>query len=65
MFYKLLFLLSIYSLYRNLRSFIRESVVTKDDKIALASASDYIPAVLILVFHLMVMAICSVPSILF
>ena len=65
MFYKVLFLLTCYNLYRSIRSFVRENAVVKDGKVAEISVGAYISAGMTVLFYVMVLAICSIPSILF
>ena len=65
MFYKVLFLLICYNLYRSVRSFVRENAVVKDGKCAEISTGAYISAGMTVLFYVMVLAICLIPSILF
>lgn len=65
MFYKVLFLLTLYNLYRSVRSFVRENAVVKDGKVAEISTGAYVSAGMTVMFYIMVLAICCVPSILF
>lgn len=65
MFYKVLFLLTCYNLYRSVRSFVRESAVVKDGEFAEISTGAYISAGMTVLFYVMVLAICLIPSILF
>ncbi len=65
MFYKVLFLLTCYNLYRSVRSFVRENAVVKNGEYAEISTGAYISAGMTVLFYVMVLAICLIPSILF
>lgn len=65
MFYKVLFLLACYNLYRSVRNFVRENAVVKDGEFAEISTGAYIAAGMTVLFYVMVLAICFIPSILF
>lgn len=65
MFYKVLFVLTLYSLYRAGKSFLRESVVFTDGKCSLKSNYSLVAGIVQLMFHVLVLAISLVPTILF
>lgn len=65
MFYKVLFLLTCYNLYRSVRSFVRENAVVKDGASAEISTGAYVSLGMTVLFYVMVLAICFIPSILF
>lgn len=65
MFYEVLFLLTCYNLYRSVRGFVRENAVVKDSGYAEFSTGAYIAAGMTVLFYVMVLAICCIPSILF
>lgn len=65
MFYKVLFLLTCYNLYRNGKSFVKENVVVKDGKQAEISTGAFVSFGMTILFYVMVLAICFIPSLLF
>lgn len=65
MFYKVLLLLACYNLYRDVRAFVRENAVVRDGKCAEISTGAYVSAAMTVMFYVMVLAICFLPSILF
>lgn len=65
MFYKILFLLTCYNLYRNGKSFVKENVVVKDGKQAEISTGAFVSFGMTILFYVMVLAICFIPSLLF
>ena len=65
MFYKLLFLLACYNLYQSGTSFIRANIVIDNGKCAEIATKTYVAAGATILFYVMVMAICILPSILF
>ena len=65
MFYKVLFLLTCYNLYRSVRGFVRENAVVKNGESVEISTGAYISAGMTVLFYVMVLAICFIPSILF
>lgn len=65
MFYKVLFLLTCYNLYRSSKSFVKENVIVKDGKQAEISAGAFASFGMSVMFYVMVLAICFVPSVLF
>lgn len=65
MFYKVLFILACYNLYRSVKSFYTEYVVINKAGFAELSTRVYVEAALTVLFYVMVMAICILPSILF
>lgn len=65
MFYKVLFLLTCYNLYRNGKSFVKENVVVKDGEQAEISTGAFVSFGMTILFYVMVLAICFIPSLLF
>ena len=65
MFYKVLFLLTCYNLYISLRSFVKENAVVKEGGNAEISTGAYVSLGMTIMFYVMVLAICFIPSILF
>lgn len=65
MFYKILFLLTCYNLYRNGKSFVKENVVVKDGEQAEISTGAFVSFGMTILFYVMVLAICFIPSLLF
>lgn len=65
MFYKVLFFLACCELIRRIRSFVRENVEIKDGNQAEISAGAFISIGMSILFYVMVLAICVIPSILF
>ena len=65
MFYKILFILACYNLYKSGRSFVRENIVIENGKCAEIATKTYVAAGATILFYVMVMAICILPSILF
>lgn len=65
MFYTILFLLACYNLYTNVKSFIKEHVVVENGAIAEIPKKAYISIGVTVIFHVMVAAVCILPSILF
>lgn len=65
MFYKILFILTCYNLYRSTKSFLKEKTIVKDGKQAEISAGAFISFGITILFYVMVLAICFMPSILF
>lgn len=62
MFYKILFLLTLFNLVKAGKSFIKENVVVKDGKQAEISTGAYISFGISAMFHIMVLAVCMLPS---
>ena len=65
MFYKILFLLACYNLYKSVKGFYNEHVIIKEAGLAELSTKVYVEAALTVLCYVMVMAICILPSILF
>ena len=65
MFYKILFLLACYNMYRSIKVFIKENVTVTEGKNTEVSMGAYISLAMISVFYVMVIAICCAPSLLF
>ena len=55
----------MYSLYNNVKDFIRENAVLINSKGGEISMGVYVDAAITVIFHVMVMAHCIVPSVLF
>ena len=65
MFYKVLFLLTCYNLYRSVRSFVKENIIMQDELSAEISTGAYVSLGMTVLFYMMVLAICCIPSMLF
>lgn len=65
MFYTVLFLLACYNLYKSVKSFVKENIIAKGGEIAEIPRAAYLSLGATVLFYLMVLAICVVPSILF
>ena len=65
MFYKVLFLLTCYNLYRSVRSFVKENIIMQDELSAEISTGAYVSLGMTVLFYVMVLAICCIPSMLF
>ena len=65
MFYKVLFLLTLFNLIKSGKSFIRENVITVDGKVLEIPMGKYISLGMTMLFYIMVMAICCLPSMMF
>ena len=63
MFYKVLFVLTLYNLIKAAKSFIKDNVVIKDGKQAEISTGAYISFGLTAAYHIMVFAVCLIPTI--
>lgn len=64
MFYKVLFLLTLFNLIKSGKSFIKENVVIQDGKQAEIPTGAYLSFGMTAMFYVMVLAICFIPSIL-
>lgn len=65
MFYKVLFLLTCYNLYRSVKGFVKENVVVRNGEQAEISTGAFVSIGMTVMFYVMVLAICFIPSILF
>ena len=65
MFYKVLFLLTLFNIIKSGMSFIKENVITVDGKVLEIPMGKYISLGMTMLFYIMVMAICCLPSMLF
>ena len=65
MFYKILFLLTLFNIIKSGMSFIKENVITVDGKVLEIPMGKYISLGMTMLFYIMVMAICCLPSMLF
>lgn len=65
MFYKGLLLLACYNLYKSVKSFINENLITKDGGPIRIPKGTYISISATVLFYLMVLAVCLVPTMLF
>lgn len=65
MFYKVLFLLTCCELIRRVRRFVKENVEIKDGNQAEIPTGAFISIGMSVLFYVMVLAICFIPSILF
>ena len=62
MFYKVLFLLTLLNFVKAGKSFIKENIVIKDGKQAEISSGAYISFGITALYHVMVLAVCMLPS---
>ena len=62
MFYKVLFLLTLFNFVKAGKSFIKENIVVKDGKQAEISSGAYISFGITALYHVMVLAVCMLPS---
>ena len=65
MFYTVLLLLTCCELIRRVRTFVKENAVVKDGKLAEISAGAFVSLGMSVLFYVMVITICFLPSILF
>lgn len=65
MFYKVLFLLACYNLFKAGKSFVKENVVVRSGRSAEISTGAFVSFGMTVMFYVMVLAICFMPSILF
>ena len=65
MFYIILFFLTLYNFWLSIKNFIKENMIVKDGKCAEIPNSVFLSLGLIAIFHIMVLAICLIPAILF
>lgn len=65
MFYKILFVLAAYNLYKSIKGFYNEYILFRDDACAELSIMACVDVTLAVLFYVMVMAICILPSIIF
>lgn len=65
MFYTILFLLTCCELIRRVRSFIKENAVVKDGRQAEISTGAFVSLGMSVLFYVMVLSICFLPSMLF
>ena len=64
MFFRLLFILACIRLYKDIKSFVESGVVAEISKGTEVSKTTYVSIVLTILFYVMVMAICIIPSLL-
>lgn len=64
MFYKVLFLLTLFNFYKEGKSFIKENIVIVDGKQAEISRSAYVSFGISALFHVMVLAVSLLPTLL-
>lgn len=64
MFYTVLFLLTLFNFVKAGKSFIKENVVIKDGKKAEISKDSYLSFGITALFHVMVLSVCMLPSLL-
>ena len=62
MFYKVLFLLTLFNMVKLGKSFIKENVIIKDGKQAEISTGAYLSFGISAMFHIMVLAVCMLPT---
>ncbi len=65
MFYKVLFLLACYNMFVSVRSFIKEYVVIENGELVQIPKKAYISIGATVLFHIMVLSVCTLPSFLF
>lgn len=65
MFYKLLLILTCYNFYKSVKSFFKENVVVQNGELAEISTGKYVSLGMTLLFYVMVIALCLLPSLLF
>ncbi len=65
MFYTVLLILACCELIRRVRAFVKENAVVKDGKLAEISAGAFVSLGMSVLFYVMVLAICFLPSMLF
>lgn len=65
MFYMVLLILTCCELIRRVRTFVKENAVVKDGKPAEISAGAFVSLGMSVLFYVMVLAICFLPSMLF
>lgn len=61
MFYKTLFLLALFNLFKAGKSFIKENIVVKDGKQAEIPTGAYVSFGMTAMFYVMVLAVCFIP----
>ena len=64
MFFRLLFILACIRLYKDIKSFVESGVVAEISKGTEVSKTTYVSIVITILFYVMVMAICIIPSLL-
>ena len=64
MFYTILLLLACYNLYTNVKSFIKEHIVSGNGVVVEMPKKAYISIGITAIFYVMVVAVCILPSIL-
>lgn len=65
MFYTILLILACSELIRRVRTFVKENAVVKDGKLAEISVGAFMSLGMSVLFYVMVLAICFLPSMLF
>ncbi len=65
MFFRILFVLACYNLYKAMKSMWNDCVLPKKDGSTEISTGEYISMGATAIFYAMVMAICAIPSLLF
>lgn len=65
MFYNVLFLLTCYNLYKSIRSFVKENTQIENGTVAEITTGAFISLGITMMFYVMVLAICFIPSLLF
>lgn len=64
MYFKVLFLLACIQLIKEVKGFVKNNVAVKDSQFAQISMGTYISVGLAVLFYVMIMAICMMPSLL-
>lgn len=63
-FYKVLFLLTCVQLFKEIKSFVKNNVVIVDGQCQPISTGTYILSGIALLFYIMVLSLCMIPSLL-
>ena len=64
MYFKVLFILACVQLIKEIKGFVKNNIVVKDGQFAEISMGTYISVGLAVLFYVMIMAICMMPSLL-
>lgn len=65
MFYKVLFLLTLFNLFKSCKSFVKENVIFDGGEMTAISPGKYISFGLTVLYHVLVLSVCLIPSIIF
>lgn len=64
MYYKILLILAFFNCYKYVKNFIKENITVVDGKVAEISTGAYISLAASVIFYVMVIAICCLPTLL-